>query len=169
MPSPAPSYAPSYTEVLRVPLRWWAITTMFHASALLAFLVAGMGVWAYVLGGSMLAFNVGVFLSYGGAYVEVRDGVLYAGRAHIPLSLLADPRALDGDEVRIALGVDADARAFLLVRPYVRRGVLVRVTDPADPTPYWLVSSRHPRTLAAAIRDGGAAGTAVTPPGDRAH
>jgi hypothetical protein len=145
---------PSYTEVLRVPLRWWAVATMFHASALLAFLVAGLGVWAYVLGGSLLAFNVGVFLSYGGAYVEVRHGVLYAGRAHIGLAHLADPRPLDGDEVRIALGVDADARAYLLVRPYVRRGVLVRVTDPEDPTPYWLISSRHPRTLAAALAAG---------------
>jgi hypothetical protein len=124
---------------------------MFHASALLAFIVAGMGVWAYVLGGSLLAFNVGVFLSYGGAYVVVRDGVLYAGRAHIPLSLLTEPRALDGDEVRMALGVDADARAFLVVRPYIRRGVLVRVADPADPTPYWLVSSRHPDDLARAL------------------
>jgi hypothetical protein len=154
----------SYSEVLRVPLRWWAVATMFHASALLAFLVAGMGIWASVLGGSLLAFNVAVFLSYGGAYVEVRDGVLHAGRAHIALRHLADPRALDGDEVRLALGVDADARAYLLVRPYVRRGVLVRVTDPADPTPYWLVSSRHPRTLAAAL----AAGVAVEGRADRA-
>ena len=160
-----PSPTPSYSEVLRVPLRWWAVATMFHASALLAFLVAGLGIWAYVLGGSMLAFNVGVFLSYGGAYVEVRDGVLYAGHAHIPLSLLAEPRALDGDEVRLALGVDADARAYLLVRPYIRRGVLVRVVDPADPTPYWLFSSRHPRTLAAAI----AAGLAITGQPDRAE
>jgi hypothetical protein len=140
---------------------------MFHASALLAFLVAGMGVWAYVLGGSLLALNVGVFLSYGGTYVEVRGGTFYAGHAHIPLSLLADPRALDGDEVRIALGVDADARAFLLVRPYIRRGVLVRVTDPADPAPYWLVSSRHPRTLARAIA-AGVAGAAITDQADRA-
>ena len=154
----------SYSEVLRVPLRWWAVATMFHASALLAFLVAGMGVWASVLGGSLLAFNVAVFLSYGGAYVEVRDGVLHAGHAHIELRHLAEPRALDGDEVRLALGVDADARAYLLVRPYIRRGVLVRVTDPADPTPYWLLSSRHPRTLAAAL----AAGVAVEGRADRA-
>ena len=34
MPSPSASYA----EVLRVPLRWWAVAVMFHASALLAFL-----------------------------------------------------------------------------------------------------------------------------------
>ena len=163
-----PTAAPSYAEVLRVPLRWWAVATTFHASALLAFLVAGLGIWAYVLGGSLLAFNVGVFLSYGGAYVEVRRGVLYAGRAHIPLAMLAEPRALDGDEVRLALGVDADARAYLLVRPYVRRGVLVRVTDPSDPAPYWLMSSRHPRTLARAIA-AGIASVAITDHPDRGN
>lgn len=145
---------PPYVETLRVPLRWWAVATMFHASTLLAFLVAGLGVWAFVLGGSMLAANLAVFVGYGGVTVQVADGHLTAGRARIPLSLLADPQALDAAEVRAALGVDADARAYLLVRPYVRRAVMVRVTDPADPTPYWLVSSRHPRTLAAALTAG---------------
>jgi hypothetical protein len=29
----------------------------------------------------------------------------------------------------------------------------VRGADPADPTPYWLLSTRHPRTLAAVLED----------------
>jgi len=33
------------------------------------------------------------------------------------------------------------------VQPVVR----VPITDPADPAPYWLLSSRRPRELAAAI------------------
>ena len=47
-------------------------------------------------------------------------------------------------------GVDADARAFLLLRPYLKRAVQVEIADPADPTPYWLVRTRHPDELAAA-------------------
>ena len=50
-------------------------------------------------------------------------------------------------------GVDADARAYLLLRPYLKRAVRVEITDPADPTPYWLVSTRHPDRLAAAVTD----------------
>jgi hypothetical protein len=43
-------------------------------------------------------------------------------------------------------GRDADARAYLLLRPYLKRAVRVEITDPADPTPYWLVSTRHPKS-----------------------
>ena len=48
-------------------------------------------------------------------------------------------------------GVDADARAFLYTRPYLKRSVRLPVLDPADRTPYWLVSTRHPQRLAAAL------------------
>ena len=44
-------------------------------------------------------------------------------------------------------GVDADARAYLLLRPYLKRAVQVDLADPADPTPYWLLqhaTSRNP-------------------------
>ena len=59
--------------------------------------------------------------------------------------------ALDADQTRLVSGRDADARAYLLLRPYLNRAVRVEITDPADPTPYWLVSSRHPEALAAAL------------------
>ena len=48
-------------------------------------------------------------------------------------------------------GPEADARAFLLLRPYLKRAVRVEITDPADPAPYWLVSSRRPDELAGAL------------------
>ncbi len=44
-----------------------------------------------------------------------------------------------------------DARAWLLLRGWIPGVVRVRLDDPDDPTPYWLVSSRHPRRLAAAL------------------
>ena len=47
--------------------------------------------------------------------------------------------------------MDADARAYLLLRPYLSRAVMVPVDDPADPTPYWLVSTRRPDELVAAL------------------
>ena len=51
----------------------------------------------------------------------------------------------------LAQQVEADARAFLLLRPYVKTAVRVDLEDPADPTPYWLLSSRRPEALAAAL------------------
>jgi hypothetical protein len=50
--------------------------------------------------------------------------------------------------------VDADARAYLLLRPYLKRGVRVDIVDPDDPTPYWLVSCRRPEDLVSAVRVG---------------
>lgn len=135
-------------ERLRVPLRWWAVSTMFWASLLLAFLVALPAWVAFLMAGVPSALTVVVFLSYGGAEVSVVDGTFQAGRAQIPVHQLAEPEPLGAADAKRAAGVDADARAYLLLRPYVSRSVKVRVTDPQDPTPYWLVSTRHPDTLA---------------------
>ena len=80
-----------------------------------------------------------------------RGRSLHAGRAQIGLEHLGTAEPLDAAATRLAPGADADARAFLVLRPYLKRAVRVPVTDPADPTPYWLVGSRHPDALAAAI------------------
>jgi hypothetical protein len=36
-------------------------------------------------------------------------------------------------------------------RPWVKGAVQVHLDDPADPTPYWVVSSRNPTALASAL------------------
>jgi hypothetical protein len=142
---------PGYAERLAVPLRWWALATMFLASVLLAFLVALPAQVAFAGAGALAAATVAVLVGYGGATVVVHDGHLAAGRARIPVTALAGPEALGPDATRRALGPEADARAYLLVRPYLRESVRVTVVDPGDPTPYWLVSTRHPGRLASAI------------------
>ena len=58
-----------------------------------------------------------------------------------------------GDPARRTAGVDADARAYLLLRPFLKRAVRVEITDPADPAPYWLVSTRHGEALVRALSD----------------
>ena len=141
----------AYVEQLRVPLRWWAVAVMFWASVLLAFLVAMPAVAACTIIGFLFAVNATVFVTYGAARVSVGGGTFEAGSARIPVHLLADPQPLDTAATRRAAGVDADARAYLLIRPYVPQSVRVRVVDPADPTPYWLVSTRHPAELAAEL------------------
>ena len=83
--------------------------------------------------------------------VEVAGGELRAGSAHIPLSLLGATTPLSGDGLRSALGPGLDARAYVCLRGWVHSAVRVDITDPADPTPYWIVSTRHPTALAAAL------------------
>jgi hypothetical protein len=141
----------SYSERLTVPLRWWVQATMLLATLWLAFAVA-MPLWAACLAaGGLLLVVYALFVWVGSARLAVRDGVLHAGAAHIAVAHLAEPEPLDREQTRRVLGIDADARAFLLTRPYLRRSVKVLVRDPADPTPYWVLSTRHPRRLAAVL------------------
>ncbi|MGN8245390.1 DUF3093 domain-containing protein [Cellulomonas soli] len=83
--------------------------------------------------------------------VAVVDGELLAGRARIPLTWLGEVTTLDRAGVRTAMGPDLDARAYVCVRAWVGGAVQVELRDPHDPTPYWLVSTRHPQRLAAAL------------------
>lgn len=105
--------------------------------------------------------------------VEVRNGMLHAGRARVPVDLLGPVEVLDRDGVRGALGPGSDARTFAVLRAWVPGAVLVPLVDPADPTPAWLVSSRGPRRLAAAIdaarRSPRAGGTVGDDQGQAAH
>jgi hypothetical protein len=140
-----------YDERLGVPLRWWALATMFLASVLLAFLVA-VPLWLALLGAGLLsAATVALLAGYGAARISVRDGVLTAGRARIATTHLGRTTPLDPAAARRLAGRDADARAFLLLRPYVRRAVRIDIADPSDATPYWLLSTRHPDRLVAAL------------------
>ena len=149
--------AVDYHERLLVPVRWWLLSAAFAASLWLAFWVSipyPVVLWAATA--AVVLALAALLVGYGAAQVAVQGGELRAGRAHIPVHLLADPTVLDADATRLTTGREADARAYLLLRPYVRRSVRVTVRDPQDPTPYWLVSSRRPERLAAALRRAGA-------------
>lgn len=143
----------TYRERLRVPVTWWLAGAGFVASIWLALAVALPPALSW--GGSALfaALTVALLVGYGAALVQVdRDGFT-AGRARLEWSACGGATALDAEAARRLGGVDADARAYLLTRPYLRQAVRVDVDDAADPTPYWLISTRRPDALAAAIEN----------------
>lgn len=139
-----------YAERLTAPLEWW----LFGALIALGVFLVGYGV-STVLGLAMLAVGgtlvAAGLVAYGRARVSVGDGVLEAGQARIPLSAIGAVDQLDAEAARRLRSVDADPRAHLMLRGYVRTAVRVEITDPADPTPYAYISTRHPRQLAAAL------------------
>jgi hypothetical protein len=83
--------------------------------------------------------------------VEVAGGELRVGAARIPVAALGAPVPLDRAGMRQALGPGSDARAWVCLRAWVPGGVQVPVTDPGDPTPEWIVSTRRPQALASAV------------------
>jgi len=145
------SSTPTYSERLGVPLRWWVQGTMLVATLWLAVVVALPPVAAWVITAiAMSALAVGLW-AYGAARIDVDGTTFRAGRAHIDAAYVGAATALDAGQTRRVAGVDADARAYLLLRPYLKRAVQVEITDPADPAPYWLVSTRRPEELVSAL------------------
>lgn len=141
----------SYSERLAVPLRWWVQGTMLVASLWLALVVAVPAPVSWLITAVAMLLLSAALISFGSARISVHDGVLRAGRASIAATHLGPAVALDADATRRTAGRDADVRAFLLLRPYLKRSVKIVIQDPADPAPYWLVSSRHPERLVAAL------------------
>jgi hypothetical protein len=125
---------------------------MLVATFWLAFVVSTPDAVAWSATAVLVVLMAGLFLTYGSPRVEVEDGWLRAGRARIAGEFVAGAEPLDPEATRRVAGREADARAYLLLRPYLRRAVRVTVRDERDPTPYWLLSTRDPEHLAAAIR-----------------
>lgn len=143
------SAVPSYHERLW-PAAWvFVATALVIPASLLVFLpistTAGI-VCAVVLYGAVV-----VTLLVTTPVVEVDDAVLAAGRARLPRAVIATVTSFTGTEATAQRGTQLDARAWLLLRGWIPGLVKVQLDDPSDPTPYWLVSTRHPAQLAAAL------------------
>lgn len=87
------------------------------------------------------------------------NGTFVAGPAQIPVLFLGKAEALNDHDLRIAIGPGLDARSHLLVRGWIHSGVRVEITDPNDPAPYWILTTRRPAELIAAIEAATAGGT----------
>jgi Protein of unknown function (DUF3093) len=140
---------PDYREKLW-PTPWIYIATLLLVPASILVL-APVSLPAGIATGIILYLAAVGSLTLTAPLIEVRDGMLRAGRAAISLDDTGEAvPALDAD-ARIERGTGLDARAFLVIRGWVQPVVRVPITDPADPAPYWLLSSRRPKELAAAI------------------
>ena len=85
--------------------------------------------------------------------IKVTDTDLVAGKARIPITAIGEVTAHHGESARMERGQRLDARAWLLIRGWVDPVVKLEVRDEADPTPYWLVSTRKPEAIIAALAD----------------
>jgi hypothetical protein len=147
--SPPTSAAATYSERLWFGPTGWTAVVMFAVVLVVALYPFGTGL-AVAVGVVALVAGLAVAAAWA-ARVRVAGGELWAGPAHLPLHLAGDVRPLDAAAAREELGPRLDARAYVCLRAWARTAVRVEVVDPADPTPYWLVSTRHPEALAAAI------------------
>lgn len=83
--------------------------------------------------------------------IAVTDSELIAGKARLPIDVIGATAAFRGEEARQERGPRLDARAWLVIRGWVDPVLRIDLEDPTDPTPYWLVSTRRPEAVTAAI------------------
>jgi hypothetical protein len=141
----------AYAERLHIP--WFAWPAGLGVTALLAAEVwmGSSGLRAWVPFAVLLPVALLLLWRADRIRVVVTDTELHVDDARLPLSVIADVIALDADGKREVLGVGSHPLAFVVQRPWIKGGVQVVLDDPADPTPFWVVSSRRPVELATAL------------------
>jgi hypothetical protein len=140
-----------YHERLSAPVSWWitGMVTMFTFGSIVWF---GFPLWVAVV---TYVFCFGVtaafLLNWGRASIGVNGTDLTAGGRTLPLAETGEVRPLNEAQTTALRGPHADPRAYLLIRPYLRQAVYVEVADGTGPVPYWLLATKRPAELAAAI------------------
>lgn len=147
-----PKAEPAFAERLAVPLWWWPLA--FGVATLLAAEVhmgyPGVRAWLpYLLTVPLTSVALG---RMGRHRVVLRGGELRVGPAHIPLRHLGQVQVIYPNAKRRELGPELDPAAFVLHTGWVGPMVRITVTDPADPTPYWIFSVRRAEKLAELLR-----------------
>ena len=140
-----------YSERLGVPASWWLLVVAC-AALLGTTLWAGLSVaTAIVIYAVLEGACVVLLLGWGAATIRVTSSELVAGSRRLPLARIAEVAAMDAAQTRALRGPRADPAAYLLVRPYLPQAVYVRVAGSPPEPPYWLIATRKPAELAAAI------------------
>lgn len=135
--------------------RLWPAPWLYIATALVipaSFLVfLPISVPAGIITAIVLYGGCVILLLVASPRIEVTETELIAGRARLPRSVIGDAEGFVAEEATLQRGRSLDARAWLLIRGWVSPVVRIELHDPNDPTPYWLVSTRRPTELVAAL------------------
>ena len=139
-----------FREVIRAP--FWLLAFIYFL-----FISLVVAVWAAI--GNQPAFMTWVFSTVfivlialkSRLIIEVDENELRAGPAHIELKYLGQATALDNKDMGRLRTRDADPASFLIFRFWRSTGVKVEINDPRDQTPYWLITSKRNKELAAIL------------------
>ncbi|NUR72498.1 MAG: DUF3093 domain-containing protein [Hamadaea sp.] len=152
---------PRLTERLTVPWWWWPLGGALAALAAGEIGLGAPGPRGWAPFAVLLPLTAALLLWFSRLRLRVADNesgpefeITFGNdRAHLPLSAIREVVALDASGRADLLGPYADPDAFVVLRPWIGTAVQIVLDDPADPTPYWLVSTRRPVKLAEALRE----------------
>ncbi len=130
----------------------WAIVGAAVVAPMAALVVTRIDTTLALLAGIAVGVALVGIMIAGSPVIEVKDGVLRAGRAHIDVGFTGAVSILTGEEARHARGPGLHPRSWHLIRGGIDGVVIVEITDPDDPAPSWVLSTRTPDRLAAVVR-----------------
>lgn len=135
----------SYTE--RLWPSWWLTLALglFLPAGFLIFLP--LNPWVGFGVGMALWWGSWALLAIFSPVIDIGEGGFRAGRAHIDWQHVSAVEDIPKADMRHATGPGLDARAWLVLRPWVPTAVRLLVNDPDDPTPYWIVSTTNPHRV----------------------
>lgn len=116
-----------------------------------AVLGTAVGVGLFILAGMLVA----IVMIAASPVIIADPGGLRVGAATLPRACIGAVEILDPQAMADlrAQGPRAISTAFTVLRPSrSRSAVRITVADPQDPHPFWLITSRRPAQLAAALQ-----------------
>jgi hypothetical protein len=145
-----PAPPATYVERLSVRGRWWTVVVAVAVFGSAELFVGFDGRVIAVVVAAIVLPTI-VLLAWAGRMTLVVDdtGISVNGQ-RMPFDEMESVEGLDAAHTRLVLGPQADPASKLFVRGYIREAVLVRPLRSA-PTPYWLISTRHPQRVIAAV------------------
>lgn len=135
------------------PNAWmWVIAAGVSGAGILVF--APISAAAGYTAAAVLFVIIAVLLVLSTPRILVTEDVLSIGRATIERKFVGAVQHYRGEEATAERGTKLNGLAYLCIRGWIDPVVKIEITDPADRTPYWLTSTRHPEELTAALSRG---------------
>lgn len=141
---------PLFKEVIRPP--FWLISFIFFMLFSL-----DIAIWAAFNNTIALnAFAISIALGIAAIYlatssIVVDEKELRIKKAHIPKEFLGEATIIETKEFGYLRTRGADPAAYLATTFWISKGLKIELSDPRDPTPYWLISTKRGAELKKAL------------------
>lgn len=149
-----PAEAATVRHSERLYVAWWGWPLPMVATGLIAAEIhmgyPGVRAWLPYL--ILLPLMAAWLVMMSHTRVAVTDDELLVGKARLPRTFVGEVEVVAKENKRKALGPELDPAAFVVHRGWIGPLVRVHLTDPQDPTPYWIFSTRKPEAVAELLR-----------------
>jgi len=131
-----------YREVLRPPL-WLVLFLAFMLGSLVLAIWAALDSRATAISAAVSLLIILATPIFGAHRILVDSDELRVGRAHIERKYIGAIEEVPTKDFLNLRTRGADPAAYHALIFWVSRGIKVTINDPRDPTPYWLISTKH--------------------------